>query len=186
MQTLEEFKAANIGTRKNIPNAIRDCWGVYDSYKLIRKNHWYNIGHPVSEKDFYYIIRNVNKLLVEEFLKGREITFPSSMGKLELRKYEVGAFFDNGRLKISYPVDWEETWKLWYNDRDAYKEKVVVRHQDQWVYKVHYNKYSANYSNKMFYQFKLNQTVRRALSDNIKQGKIDSLYGSRDKIYKHS
>lgn len=185
MKTLREFEAEHKQSKKGKQDKIRNSWGVYDAYKLIRKNHWYNIGRPVTEKEFYYIIRGVNKLVAEELLKGNEIIFPASMGKLVLVKNEVGAFFENGKLKISYPIDWKETWKLWYEDEQAFKNKVLLRHNNQWVYKTHYNKYHATYDNKCFYQFKTNKQLKSALSDNIKQGKTDTLYGKRDKIYKH-
>ena len=42
---------------------ITNSIGVYDLYKLIRKNHWYDIGRPLKEHEFYAIIRKVNSLL---------------------------------------------------------------------------------------------------------------------------
>ena len=42
---------------------ITNSLGVYDAYKYIRKNKWLDIGRPLKEKEFYRIIREVNKLL---------------------------------------------------------------------------------------------------------------------------
>jgi len=165
-------------SRKGRKGKVRDSFGVYDAYKAMRKNHWYNIGRPVTEQEYYAIIRGVNDLLAEELKEGRTVKFPSKMGKLELRKMEVGAFISDGKLKITYPPDWAETWKLWYEDEEARKKKIILRQKNQYVYHIKYCTCgsSANYNNKSFYQFTLNTFIKKALSKNIKQGKIDTLW----------
>lgn len=176
-KTFEEFRMENSG-RGHSKGKVTNSMGVYDFYKAIRKHHWYNIGRPVSEKEFYAIIRGVNDLLAEELKEGRTVTFPIRMGKLELRKHEVGAFISNGRLKITYPPDWSETLKLWYKDEEARRNKTIMRQENQFVYYIKYctKGNDANYNNKGFYQFTLNTFIKKALSRNIKQGKIDTLW----------
>jgi hypothetical protein len=39
---------------------VNNSLGVYDAYKWIRKNKWFNIGRPLKEHEFYSIIRKVN------------------------------------------------------------------------------------------------------------------------------
>jgi hypothetical protein len=68
---------------------VKGSVGVYDMYKAIRKHHWYNIGRPVTEKEFYGIIRGINNLLAEELANGQSVDLPDRMGRLELRKYQV-------------------------------------------------------------------------------------------------
>ena len=155
---------------------IKNSFGVYDAYKAIRKHHWYNIGRPVTEKEFYAIIRGINKLIAEELANGQTVDFPAKMGRLELHKYQVGAFFHNNKLKVTYPVNWKETWLLWENDAEAYKNKIVLRFDNEWIYHVKYNKYNANFENKLFYQFDINTFIKKALSQNIKQGKTDAIW----------
>lgn len=65
---------------------VSGSWGIYDAYKLIRKHKWFDIGRPVTEKEFYAIVRQVNKRFADEIAKGNTVTFPCKMGKLELRK----------------------------------------------------------------------------------------------------
>lgn len=65
---------------------ISNSFGVYDCYKAIRKHQWYDIGRPLKEHEFYSIIRGVNNLFAEDIANGKEVTFPSRMGGLELRK----------------------------------------------------------------------------------------------------
>ena len=173
---LEEFKnqaRVGVGRRKV---AITNSWGVYDAYKLARKNGWYNIGKAVSEKDFYAIVRSVNKLIADEIAMGHTVKFPEGMGHLELRKRETGVSIVNGKLKNTYPVDWSETWKLWFEDADAYEKKLLIRDEQPFVYYIKYLKFPATYNNKTFYQFRLNQFVKKALKQHIKQGKVDTLW----------
>lgn len=163
--------------RKNKKIAkVRNSWGVYDAYKHIRKNNWYDIGRPLKEGEFYSIIRGVNNLLADEVAKGNTITFPQWMGKLELRKFERGVSLVDGKLKITYPIDWSETLKLWFENEEERKRKTLLRRQNKYVYHVRYCKHNANYENKTFYEFALNKFIKLALKDNINKGQVDSLW----------
>jgi hypothetical protein len=155
---------------------VKGSVGVYDMYKAIRKHHWYNIGRPITEKEFYGIIRGINNLLAEELANGQSVDLPDRMGRLELRKYQVGAFFKNGKLKVTYPVDWYSTNKLWEKDEEARKNKTLLYHTNKWVYFIKYCTKKAAYENKIFYQFAPNTFIKRKLSKNIKQNKVDTLY----------
>lgn len=155
---------------------ISNSWGVYDVYKHIRKNGWYNIGRPLKEHEFYSIIRGVNNYLAKEIINGNSVDFPYKMGTLELRKKERGVSIVNGKLKITYPVNWDETIKLWFEDEQARKDKTLLRDEQKFVYRVKYNKYKANYENKSFYEFALNRKIKKALKENIKNRKVDALW----------
>lgn len=155
---------------------VRNSFGVYDCYKYIRKNKWYDIGRPLQEHEFYSIIRGINKLLANELAQGKEVILPQRMGKLELRRFERGASFVNGKLRITYPIDWSKTLRLWYEDGEAMRSKTLIRDEDKYAYYIKYNKFDANYENKSFYQFCLNRFVGQALHENIKKGKVDTLW----------
>ena len=177
-QSFEEFRRESFHRPKGAKGLVTNSIGVYDVYKMMRKKHWYNIGKPVSEKDYYAVIRGINKRLAEEAALGHTVKFPLRMGKLELRKYPVGVKMVDGKVKITYPVDWNETLKLWYSDVEAERQKTLLRNENPYVYFVRYCKEgsNANYENKFFYQFALNTFIKRALSKNIKQGKVDTIW----------
>ena len=162
--------------RQKGPFKIRNSFGTYDCYKLMRKNKWYNIGRPLKEHEFYTIVRGVNDLLAEEIANGNTVAFPERMGKLELRKHKRGVSIVNGKMKVTYPIDWGETMKLWFEDEEAKKKKTLLRRENSHVYHIRYCKYDANYENKIFYEFALNRFIKLALKDNINQGKIDALW----------
>ena len=172
-------------SRKGRLGKVRNSWGVYDCYKLIRKNHWYNLPRRLTEKEFYSIVRRVNLLLAEEIKKGNTVKFPECMGSLELRKFKAGVSFVDGQLYNTYPIDWKATNQLWATDTEARDRKILLRIENPWVYHVRYCKDNATYENKVFYQFILNRTVRQGLSENIKAGTTDTLWESenlRDKV----
>lgn len=155
---------------------VSGSWGIYDAYKLLRKHKWLNIGRPLTEHEFYSIIRGVNDCISEEIVNGQTITFPMRMGKLELRKFPVEVKYVEGKLKIGYPVDWYSTIKLWYEDEEARNSKTLVRNTEKTKYKVLYKKYSANYENQIFYEFILNRFIKEKLRNNIKEGKVDTVW----------
>lgn len=155
---------------------IRNSYGVYDAYKHIRKKGWYDIGRPLKEKEFYAIVRGINNMFAEEISNGNTVVFPERMGKLELRKKQCGASLVNGKLKVTYPIDWSNTLKLWFEDEEAKNEKVLLRQKEDHVYRVKYCKYDANYENKSFYEFALNRFIKKALKDKIKKGLTDTLW----------
>ena len=119
----------------------------------------------------------MNNLLAEEVANGGTVVFPSRMGKLELRKFERGVSIGkDGKLKIGYPINWQETIRLWFEDAEEKEKKTLVRKNVPFTYHIWYDKYNATYSNKSMYQFKLNRFIRYALKDNVEKGIIDPLW----------
>lgn len=155
---------------------ITNSWGVYQAYKAIRKHGWFNIGRPLKEHEFYTIIRSINKRLAENIINGETVVFPEQMGSLELRKYPKGVSFVNGKLKNTYPIDWGSTNKLWAEDAEEKAKHTLIRYESPMVYHVRYCKENATYENKIFYQFRLHQKIRKRLKDNIINGKTDTLW----------
>lgn len=172
----KEFSTEVRNARTNKQAKVRNSWGVYDVYKFIRKKGWYDIGRPLKEHEFYSIIRMVNDLLAEELKQGNEVTFPCRMGKLELRKIQVGVSLVDGKLKNTYPINWHETLQLWFEDSEAKANKTLLRRNEEYTYFIRYNKYAADYENQSFYQFAVNRFVKQELYRNISKGKIDTLW----------
>lgn len=173
----EEFRTLIARKGKKKYFKVTNAFTIYQIYKYIRKQHWYDIGRPVTEKEFYSIIRRVNKRLADNIVLGENVKFPYNMGELELRKFERGVRINkNGELKVDYPIDWDKTLRLWFEDEEARKNKIIVRDESGHIYKVLYKKFNANYNNRVFYEFKLHQKVKKALKDNINKGITDSIW----------
>lgn len=176
-ETFEVFRARIIkpkGKKRNFK--VTNSWGVYDAYKALRKAKWYDLERPLTEKEFYAIIRGINKLLAEDIIQGREVLFPWGMGKLELRKYKRGVDIVDGKLRISYVINWPETLKLWHKDPEERKKKTLLRWENPWLYHVKYVKTDADFTNKSFYQFALNSFIKDEISKRINEGTVDALW----------
>lgn len=174
------------GFGKGYTHKVRNSYGVYDTYKWVRKNKWFSIGGPVTEHDYYTIIRSVNNHLAENLSKGISVLLPEGMGKLELRKRPVGASIVDGKLQVTYPIAWMDTMKLWYKDEEAYKNKYLVRNEAvDAVYRVLWLRKDAMFTNKTLYQFQTNHALRQMLKANINAGITDTPYIWREmKDYK--
>ena len=175
IDSYKDFKSAIQGLQNTRTHKITNSLGVYDAYKYIRKNKWFNIGRPLTEHEFYQIIRRVNNYLAEELVNGNDITFPNRMGKLELRKRNSLPVIDkNGNLKVTYAIDWDSTLKLWYDDEEAFNNKTLVRLPERSIFRVKYNKDTANYKNKSFMEFQINRDIKTRLKQKIKNNEIDA------------
>ena len=177
---MDDFRKKVLKLDKPRQHKVNNSLGVYDAYKWIRKNKWLDIGRPITEHEFYTIIRQVNNLLAENFLKGRDIVLPHRLGTIELRKYETKMSFNNGKLHTNLPIDWDRTLKLWAEDEEAYKEKMLVKVEEKEIFKVFYNKGKANYNNKSFYEFNVNRDLKKRLKQRIKEGKLDAFKLNRN------
>ena len=175
IDSYKDFKSAIQGLQNTRTHKITNSLGVYDAYKYIRKNKWFDIGRPLTEHEFYQIIRKVNNYLAEELVNGNDITFPNRMGKLELRKRNSLPVIDkNGNLKVTYAIDWDSTLKLWYDDEEAFNSKTLVKLPERNIFRVKYNKDSANYENKSFMEFQINRDIKTRLKQKIKNNEIDA------------
>lgn len=171
---MDEFRRKVLKVDHSRNHKVKNSIGVYDIYKHIRKNKWYNIGQPITEHQFYTIIRQVNNVLADNLLKGNDIVFPNKMGRLEVRKFEPIIRFDDNKLTVRLPIDWDRTLKLWSEDEEAYKERTLVKMEEKEIFKVCYNKTRADFQNKGFYQLQINRDLKIALKKKIKLGNFDA------------
>ena len=174
MSNIEEFRAHILKLHENRKHKINKSLGVYDAYKWIRKNKWLSISRPISEHEFYSVVRTMNNYLADELVNGNDINLPHRLGKLEIRKNPARISIEEGKLKTNLPIDWDRTLKLWYENEDALKAKTLVRQEEKELFKVIYNKSRANYNNQCFYLFDINRDIKRRLKQRIKGGRLDA------------
>ena len=170
----KEFRTSVCHLNEYRTHKVSGSLGVYDAYKFLRKRKWLNIGRPLTEHEFYSIIRKVNDYLADSFLHGNDIKLPHRMGRIELRKYDVRVSFDGEKVKTNLPIDWDRTLKLWYEDEEAYENKTLVKVEEKEIFKVYYNRQLADYNNQSFYEFNVNRELKKRLKQRIKEGKLDA------------
>lgn len=171
---MDEFRKRVLKVSGPRKHKVNNSFGVYDCYKAIRKNKWFNIGKPIPEHQFYSIIRTVNNYLAELLSQGNDITLPCSMGRLEIRKYDAKILLQGNKVITNLPIDWDKTLKLWSEDEEAYKNRTLIKMEEKEIFKVYYNRGKANYKNKSFLQFDVNRELKKNLKKNIKDKKLDA------------
>lgn len=171
---MDEFRKKVLKVNGPRVHKIKNSFGVYDSYKWLRKNRWPEIGKPVSEHLFYSVIRTVNNHLADLLAAGNDITLPHSMGRIEIRKYEANIKMKDGKVVTNLPIDWDRTLKLWSEDEEAWKERTLVKMEEKEIFKVYYNRGNATYINKSFFDFRTNRELKKKLKYNIKNKLIDA------------
>lgn len=170
---MDNFRREVLKVDKPRVHKIKNSLGVYDSYKWLRKNKWLDVG-PISEHDYYAIIRAVNKALVLNFLITGSIKLPERMGEITLRKYPAKITLENGKIQTNLPIDWDATLNLWSEDKDSYEKRTLIRTEEREIFKVLYDKSKALYNNKSFYTFELNRDIKLSLKKQLKNGLLDA------------
>lgn len=170
----EEFRKETLKVNNKRNFKVTGSLGVYDAYKWIRKNKWLNLDRPVTEHEFYSVIRKVNKYFIDSMLEGHNIKFPHKMGQLELRKYNATFKLVDNKVVTNLPIDWDSTLKYWYEDKKAYDNKTLLKLNEKEIFKICYNKTKANYENKSFYTFKPNRVFKLLIKNNIKNNNLDA------------
>lgn len=170
----DDFRRTVLKLNSPRKHKVNNSNGVYQAYKYIRKNKWFDIGRPLTEHEFYSIIRQVNNLLAREVLQGHDVILPHRLGRIELRKYETRMSIKDGVLRTNLPIDWDKTLKLWSEDEESFKKKVLIKMEEKEIFKVYYNRRNAIYENKSFMEFEVNRDLKRRLKQRIKSGAIDA------------
>lgn len=153
---------------------VKNSYGVYDGYKFYRKNKPKESKYMLTESQYFAIIRKVNVLLGDRLTNGGDVILPCRMGRLEMRKHEPSLKIEGNALKTNLPIDWNTTLKLWYEDKEAFMDRTLVRQNVREVFRLYYNRSKANFNNKSFYRFELNRELKKRLKANIKEGKLDA------------
>lgn len=175
----EEFRKEILKVNKPRNHRIKGSYGVYDAYKYIRKNKWYNL-EPFTEHEFYTIIRGINKLLAEYLSNGGSIKLPYNMGKILLIKVTSALKFVDGVLINKLPIDWDKTLRLWCEDKECKDSKILIRRNVSKKFKIIYDKSKARYKNKSLYSFFPNRDLKIKLKDKIQEGSVDAFDYSHD------
>lgn len=158
-------------SKKRIHSAS-NSYGVYDGYKFYRESET-KYTH-VNRLQYGIIIRSINKLLGEALINGEDILLPHRLGRIEIRKYKPSISLNNGKVKTTLPIDWNRTLKLWYEDKESYKNKTLIKVENKEVFRVYYNRVKAEFENKSFYRFNINRELKNKLKQNIREGKLDA------------
>ena len=171
-ETYTEFiaRVKKLGVRKH---KITGSYGVYDAYKYYRKRKPDNKKYVLTESQYFAIIRNIHTKLIADFLKGIDIYFPCLMGQIEVRQHSIEPkLSDTGKLVYNAPIDWSKTLKLWYEQPEAYKNKILIKQENREYYSIIYSKKNAKYKNQSYICFKPSRSLKLGLKQAINSGQL--------------
>lgn len=171
-KNFDEFRKSVLKVNDKRSHKIKGSLGVRDAFMWCRKNKLFR--EKTTEKEFYSIIRTVNKLMAAHLAGGHDLKFPQKMGQLEVRKYSPYVRFEDGKVKTNRGIDWKATLLLWSEDEESRENKVLIRTEDKEAFVVFYNKMLANYKNKTLYKFKPNRDLAIKIRKAGNEGIIDA------------
>ena len=153
-------------------------YNVRDIYKAYKKE----CDNPLEYKTFQAIIKKLNQNIADSLMTGDQIELPQGMGRLEIHKVKTGVKLKKGEPFFHYPIDWENTLKLWYEDEEARQQKTLIRKEVPYVYKVFYNKRYAVFNNQSFTKFIPARKLKLAIKEYLLQhdtinAKVEIYYG---------
>jgi len=87
------------------------------------------------------IIKGINELVMDFVYKGGEFEFPAKVGSISIVGIKHTPFYLDGKLIPAKPIDWGATRKLWAEDEDAKKKKMLVRFTSDYFYRFLYKRH---------------------------------------------
>ena len=170
----QKFRASIVKLNSNKDFKITHSYGTKQGWRWLKKNKWLNVGQPITENQFGQIIKGVNKILLDKFLKGSDIKFPHRMGRLELRKYTPHIEVKDGRVITNLPINWKRTLQLWHTDKEAKDNKYLVRLETNEIFKILYNKHNAIFKYKQFFNFTPARGVKNIIRNKANNNELDA------------
>ena len=154
---------------------VSNSYGLNDYYKYYKEESINNNNEFLSYKDFSAIIKSINNKIRDKFTNGYvDFKFPYQLGKLEIVKIPIIKKIVDGKLKTTAFVDWSKTMELWFEDKEAFDNKQLVKSTNNNIFRIKYDRVCADFTNKVYTDFYPNRELKNKLKENIRSGKIDA------------
>jgi hypothetical protein len=147
-----------------------------DYYKFYKNNY----KNTVDISTFRKVIKDLNTAIRHEIVDNNyDYKLPKRLGIITVRKFKKKIkTAPNKRVGYNLAPDWKATKKLWEEDEEARKNKILIRHENRhsngFTFHIRYTKSIANFKNKSIYRFKPTRTMQRELANNIKENNLDA------------
>lgn len=143
---------------------------IRSSYKLYKED----VETPVEEKQFLVVANGYMEFLIQKVLEGEEVTMPAKLGTLFIQGIKKKLKFSVNGIPM-LPPNWRKTKELWEKNPEAKQTRKIVYCLNEEtggvVYKLHWSKNRVPIENKLYYNFILTRANKRAIHQEIKQGK---------------
>jgi hypothetical protein len=143
---------------------------IRSSYKLYKEK----VETPINEKEYVNIANGYMQFLIQKVIEGEEITIPAKLGTMFIQGTKKSLKFNKDGVPL-LPPNWAKTKQLWDSNPEAKQTKKIVyclnEETDGVVYKLLWSKNRVPIENKLYYNFILTRANKRAIHQQIKQGK---------------
>jgi hypothetical protein len=143
---------------------------IRSSYKLYKEK----VETPINEKEYVNIANGYMQFLIQKVIEGEEITIPARLGTMFIQGTKKSLKFNKDGVPL-LPPNWAKTKQLWDSNPEAKQTKKIVyclnEETDGVVYKLLWSKNRVPIENKLYYNFILTRANKRAIHQQIKQGK---------------
>jgi len=133
--------------------------------------------YVLSRHNFSKVIDAMNLLVVESLLTNGSFRLPSGFGELKVSKIKSVTYLnEDDELVCTKPIDRAETFKLWYEDPECHENKVLVRHDVDYTFKLLHSRYNVRSKNAKYYYLKFGRDIKQKLKDRILTDKTFDAY----------
>jgi hypothetical protein len=152
------MRRLNLKDKRN--HKIKSDFGISDYYKYYKQK-----GGSLAYNKYKQVFLMFNEGLYPILADGYAVTLPRKMGTLQVFKHEAKIEWDEeaGKFKTNRRIDYNETIKLWAEDEEAKKNKVLIRFTNKYIYNLKYLRTKANFKNKFIYLLHANRSLKKAI-----------------------
>lgn len=154
---------------------IKTDFGIKDYYKYYCEHS----KNPKSKELFDKVVYSFNKEIVNSIINnGLDYTPVKAKFTFCIRKNKRSIKLKDNIVVNTHPIDWKTTMKLWEDDPEAKKRKLLIRflnnHTSKYVFRILMLKYTNNYLNKRFFRYKPPRSFQRTLAKRILNPDLDN------------
>lgn len=170
--TDEEFIYKTLKRNEKRKSVITNSYNTQDFYLYYRKELNKLGKTPLDNSTFRKIIKEMHLEIRERLADGEIIELPYGAGEFVVTSYEPKAYLKDNKLKSNYRIDWNNTLKLWNNDEEAKKNKILLRILDKNIFSVRFFRNHCNYKNAEYIKFRTGRRFKLFLRDRVKSDNI--------------
>lgn len=172
MTDYHEYRRKHVFDKTGTHSKIRNSWGACDYYRAYRKEGHKKKLKNVQETIFYQMLRRVNTLLFEEFLREGELKLPYGLGILSVKRYRYAPRIKDGKLVHHTPVCWDKTFQLWFEDKEAERNHTFVYSDHPAGYALDYEKVPYSPNSLIYYEFFPTRINKTKIMDSVKRNEL--------------
>lgn len=155
----------------------------YNLKHILSYVYWRLKDKGFSYKDINRIVSLYHDLMFTDLTMGKSVNLLKGIGKISIKKYKTEVYFnDDGKLVNTSPINYKATYDLWKANPKLYKKQYVRylnEHTDGYLFSMRYSSNIRAFKNSKIYTFHKNNYLKKGLSKNITNNKVDATLGKK-------